>query len=690
MTTPISGGFRRGLRAPLLADLLLALFACAIAASIYLSHYGVGNALSSDNVMPYVMFDDLFHRGVGLHGFLWPESPFYFPDTLLAWAIYAACGSLTGAATLYAWINSTLFVLLVRAVLRRTGLGTDEQTRTAWLIFLGVWLLVGALGARSGSGWFGQFYAYVFVPNNHSGALLGALGGFALVLGDKTRAGLASLAPLAALCIALLVSDRLFEIQFIIPTLGYCAFRRAALNSRWHGSVLLMLVVLLVGAEVLRALFPSDTIRWVAALAGAEQGFQIGGDPMMRVSAAEALSRMGAGFAEIVRADAITTVIELAALIATVWVFATAVWKRNSDESATTRNRVLLTALVVTSVAAPLLASIVLGRHIAIHAFRYEQTIVLLLIPLALLAAVALPRRIGLSWLPYAGVAIGALVMPIFLDASRSALATQDSAQEQCLRNAAAARNLKFGVAEFWHALEMTARFPTGPVVAPLSSDAGPRMSMVTNLGWFGALAGRAGDLPTLDFVDEYSYAPDLLDAAFGKSTERVACPRSSYRLYRPGDGALAHMYRHFEWLPGQILQRLGTVTLPAAAWAADEALVDGDAIHANAELAASTPLLITAQDFPAGALHIWLAYSLVARAAGASAHWDVSALDADGNAAASLGNGALPASGDIVQVDLTLSARPDDAPGIGISVSASGAVDMRVVAIGVRIDGAR
>ena len=690
MTTPISGALRRGLRGPLLPDLLLALFACAIAASVYLSHYGVGNALSSDNVMPYVLFDDLFRRGVGLRGFLWPESPFYFPDTLLAWAIYAVCGSLTGAVTLYAWIHSTLFVLLVRAVLRRAGVGTDQQTRAAWLIFLGAWLLVGALGAHGGGGWFGQFYAYVFVPNNHSGALLGALGGFALVLGDKSRAGVASIALLAALCILLLVSDRLFEIQFIVPALGYCAFRRIADRSRWHGSVLLMLVVLLIGAEVLRALFPSDTIRWVAALAGTEQGFQIGGDPMMRIGAAQALSRMGAGFAEIIRADALTTVIELAALVATAWGLFAAKRKQHDTKSAATRNRALLAALVAASVAAPLLASVVLGRHIAIHAFRYEQTLVLLLIPLALLATTALPRRIAPTWAPYGAVAIGALAMPVFLDASRAALAAQDSTQAQCLRNAAAAKNLRFGVAEFWHALEMTARFPTVPVVAPLSTDAGPRMSMVTNLGWFGALASRPADLPALDFVDEYSYAPELLDAAFGKSAERVACPRSAYRLYRPGDGALAHMYRHFEWLPGQILQRLGAVTLPAAAWAADEALVDGDAIHANADLAASTPLLITAQDFPAGALRVWLAYSLVAREAGATAHWDVSALDADGNAAASLGKGVLSAAGDVTQIDLPLAARPDGAPGIGISVSASGAVDMRIVAIGVRIDGAR
>jgi len=337
MTTPISGGLRVALRAPLLPDLLLALCVCWIAASVYLSHYGVGNALSSDNVMPYVMFDDLFRRDVGLRGFLWPESPFYFPDTLLAWTIYAVCGSLSGAVTLYAWISSTLFVLLVRTVLRRAGVGTDAQSRAAWLAFLGVWLLVGALGTRSGGGWFGQFYAYVFVPNNHSGALLGALGGFALVLGDKMRAGAAPLALLAVLCAALLVSDRLFEIQFLVPALGYCAFRRMADRSRWHGSALFLLLALLAGAETLRWLFPSGTIQWVAALAGAEQGFQIGGDPMMRVGAGEALSRMAAGFAEIMRTDALTTAIELAALAATAWALFGATRKQPVGAAAATK-----------------------------------------------------------------------------------------------------------------------------------------------------------------------------------------------------------------------------------------------------------------------------------------------------------------------------------------------------------------
>jgi hypothetical protein len=303
-----------------------------------------------------------------------------------------------------------------------------------------------------------------------------------------------------------------------------------------------------------------------------------------------------------------------------------------------------------------------------------------------MLVAAAFWQRQRLVAAMYAAVALLALLAPVFIDASRSALYANEHDQERCLRDLAAKKELKFGVAEFWHALEMTARFPDAPVVAPLSTDAGPRMSMVTNLGWFGAIANQPDAIPTLDFVDEYSYAPTLLDEVFGKPSETAACPRSAYRVYRPADGALAHLYRHFEWMPGQILQRLGKVTLPAAAWAADEVFVEGDAIHAHGSLAPSTPVLITAQDFPAGRMQAWLAYSFTAREAGASVRWDITALDASGNSLVPVGQGSLPASAAVTQIDLPLNARPQNSPGLGISVTATGDVDLRIVAIGIRV----
>jgi hypothetical protein len=213
---------------------------------------------------------------------------------------------------------------------------------------------------------------------------------------------------------------------------------------------------------------------------------------------------------------------------------------------------------------------------------------------------------------------------------------------------------------------------------------------MVTNLAWLGALATEPAQIPTLDFVDEYTFSPAQLDDAFGKPAERAVCPRSAYRLYRPADGALAHLYRHFEWLPGQVLQRLGQVALPGAAWAADEAFVEGDAVHASGSLPSNTPLLITAQDFPPGRLQVWIAYSFAPQGPGASLHWDVTALDPSGNAVASVGRGELAANGQSTRIELPLAARPAGAPGLGISVTASGAVDARLEAIGLRVSADR
>jgi hypothetical protein len=670
-----------------IADVALALFVCWTAARVYLSHYGVGNALSSDNVMPYVLFDDLFHRQIGIGGFLWPESPFYFPDTVLAWILYTTCGALLPAVTAYAWINSTLFVLLVRSVLLRANIAAPAGARAAWLIFVALWLAVCLLGVRTGTSWFGQFYAYVFVPNNHSGTLLGVLAGLALILAVNEESQTARLLMLALLCLAMLPSDRLFEIQFMLPAIAYCTLRCRGCAARWHCHAALLLAILLAGAEAMRWLIPSDTMKWVAGMAGTAPGFQIGGDPTLRIAAGAALARMWADFIELAHADIPTTLIQIVAGAATAWILFGAVSKRDSAAGGgASRRRALFVALIVTTMLLPLIAGIVLGRHIAMHTFRYCQTIVLLLLPLALCIAQRFWHETRTLWLAWSALAVAGLLIPFAVDASRSALYAEEHDQENCLRALAGSEHLKFGVAEFWHALEMTARFPSLPVTAPLSPDAGPRMSMVTNLGWFGAVADNPGQIPVLDFVDAYSYSPQLLDDVFGKASLQVTCPRSAYRVYRPADGALSHLYRHFEWLPGQILQRLGRATLPAAAWVADERLIDGDAVHASGPLAPATPLLITAQDFPEGRIQAWLAYSFVTHEAGATAHWDITALDGDGNALGVVGQGVLAPTDAIVQADLPLGARPQTSPGLGISVTASGDVDVRIVAIGLRV----
>src|SRR5215475_19013 len=137
-----------------IADVLLSIAACWAASAVYFSHesvllhYGVVLPLSSDNVAPYLLFDDLFRRHLPISGWMFPEAPFFVPDILLAWAAYFAMGSLVGAVELYALISASAFVLLVRAALLRAGYGID-----AWRAWLAIWLFGSALGVVSTPSW---------------------------------------------------------------------------------------------------------------------------------------------------------------------------------------------------------------------------------------------------------------------------------------------------------------------------------------------------------------------------------------------------------------------------------------------------------------------------------------------------------------------------------------------------------
>ena len=217
-------------------DVALALLVAWLAASIYLSQHGAAIALSSDNVVPYVLFDDLFRRDLPLAGWLFPEAPFWLPDVPLAWLAYLTGGSLQTAVLLYACASSALFLLLARWTLHRAGFANGS-----WPLWLAVWLACVVTGAGNAQGWFTWFQSPIFVPYNHSGALLGSLAGIALLIGDRGLAPRARLAALALLSIAMLVSDRLFAVQFVLPALAWCAGMRWWRSSTWHGHAALLL-----------------------------------------------------------------------------------------------------------------------------------------------------------------------------------------------------------------------------------------------------------------------------------------------------------------------------------------------------------------------------------------------------------------------------------------------------------------
>lgn len=650
-------------------DLALALVVSWLAASLYLSQHGAAVALSSDNVVPYVLFDDLFRRHLPLAGWQFPEAPFWLPDVPLAWLAYLAGGSLQGAVLWYACASSALFVLLARLVLRRAGFGD-----LAWRVWLALWLGGAVAGAGDPQSWFSWLQAPIFVPYNHSGVMLGLLAGAALLLGDPAAARRTRLVALALLTGAMLLSDRLFAVQFVLPALALCGGLGLWQRSSWHRQAAAMLAVLLIASELLRRLL---------AESGADA---FGGDQNQRIAATAALAGMLRDLGTLFAREPVTSSCVLLASAATIALCLKPARAEGRDAvpgPLDGRRQLALFALL--SALAPVAASVVLGRHISIEAFRYCQSVTLLGLPLAGWIAQALPRPVE-RW-SWGLVAAQVLLVAGLADHSRAALASVEREQEQCLRAATERENLHLGAAGFWHAVELTARFPQGTVLIPLNSDAGPRMQMMTNLAWLGAFARNGDELPTLDFVDEHGYAGDVLDRTYGAEFERVSCPRSAYRLYRPQHGALSQLYRHASWLPTQLLAQVGRAVVPAAAWAADPRFADGDAAHASGAFEQATTVVANALEVPAGRPQLWIDYAFRPDTPLASATWEAVALDQQGNPRATLGGGLLPAAATPQRIDLSLQAGNGAPSAIGLAVAVKGGADLRVRAIGIAVE---
>lgn len=647
----------------LAADVALALITSWIAASILfshpetLAHYGVSLAHSSDNVAPYVLFDNVFRRGFPISGWMFPEAPFFVPDIALAWIVYALSGSLTAAIGLYAWASGLLFLLLVRAVTRVVGMPAP-----AWRLWVCSWLLACALGAHAAPTWFSHLFGYVLMPYIHSGTLLAALAGLVLVFGARDSAGWRRIASLMVLCMTMLASDRLFVLQFASPALAICvaiAWRR---RSRWHAHAAIGLGIVMVASEA---------VRWLTAQA-------FGTDPGDRIPAATSIAVFVRDLKQLAVGDPFGTLLVIVGLLATL---------------ATLRSTVTpamrgFAAFILLSIAAPLAAALVLGRYHSLEEWRYVQSIGLLGVPLAGVIATHVGPYLAVTVHRAAWPAIFAFVIATgwIAGVDRRALAGYAADQEACLRDLAQTNHLHRGIATYWHANEMSARFTHGPLVIPASADLGPRMRTIVDLGWLGVWAERASDLPVIDFVDEDGYAIEALDRAFGAPASRAVCPRSTYRIYRAADGVLGRWFRHADWIPSRLLDSLHRVVVPAAAWPADPRFIDGDALHAVGAFASSQPVLATAFDIPAGDLAVWIDYRLALPSGEGRANWQVATLDDQGTVVSVLGSGALAPSAEPVRFDLAIGTSPAKAHVLGIVVTVQGDADIRIGAVGVGV----
>ena len=116
-------------------DLLLGSVVVAVACVVYLSGVGGSFALNSDMVMPYVVYADAVAGEQALSGWMLPESPYWFPDLLVTWAIRAV-SSLLVAVNVFAFVQVGAWLLLARWLL---GYLAPQAARLAWLVFVLAW-----------------------------------------------------------------------------------------------------------------------------------------------------------------------------------------------------------------------------------------------------------------------------------------------------------------------------------------------------------------------------------------------------------------------------------------------------------------------------------------------------------------------------------------------------------------------
>ncbi len=643
------------------ADVVLGSLVVAVACAIYLSGIGGRFALNSDIVMPYVMYADAIAGEHALSGWMLPESPYWFPDLLLAWALRSVL-PLLAAVNAYAFLQVGAWLLLARWVLAQL---VPTAARLAWWVFVLAWLVLVLATLQVPDSWTDRLAQYLFVPSTHAGALLATLASLGLVLRmQRAPRDIAPLLVLALLALALVMSDRLYAVSGLLPLLGLAALpildRRVRIRS---------------AAVALAVLAGSEAWRWLAGTSGLDAHAGPTNTP------AASAAQMAKDFAVLLSSSVYGSAIVFAGLLALVLalVRVARAWRQGDAETVA---RAAAAVFIAGSVLLPLIASIAFGRHTGLDSFRYNQTITLLLLPLAWLSADALarPARARVAWTAAAAVALTMAVAASRLDISERVLRSEWRDQAACIDRAHAQHGLHTGLSRYWHANALTAVLASGAPIYSLS--AGLESAPINkNLDWIGARARSAAAMPVIDFIDEYQFDVARLDEVFGVPQARIACPLSTIRVYHADAGVLGALYRQNGWLPQDTLQRHGRMALPAALWAQPPARVHGDGLRVEDRFARPATVLLGAVESRRAITRAWVAYRL---AGAGNALWEAVALDAQGGAREVLAHGVLPSSAEHVHHEFALPRPSVAAHGVGISIAVRGAVELEVRALGV------
>jgi hypothetical protein len=647
------------------ADGLLGCAVVVVACVVYLSGVGGAFALNSDIVMPYVVYADAIAGEQALSGWMLPESPYWFPDLLVTWALRSVM-PLLAAVNAFAMLQIGAWLLLARWVL---GQVAPRTARLAWLLFVLAWLALVLIALQQPDSWLDRLAQYLFVPSTHAAALLATLASLGLVLRmqraprDRSPAVL-----LIALALAMVVSDRLYAISALLPMVGLAVL--PVLDRRVRARTALIALGVLAGSEAW---------RWFAGKSDVVSRY----GPVK--SAPESAAQMASDFATLFGSHALASAIMVAALCAlgAALVRAWRVHRSGADPDSTDTARAAAAVFIAGAVMLPLAASVALGRHTGLDSFRYAQTLLLPLLPLAWWLADALARRAGVraAWAAYALLALVTALAAVRLDTSERALRAEWRGQADCIDRVHAEHGLHHGLSRYWHANALTAMLASGAPVFSVSADL-VSVPINKNIDWIGARARDAAAMPVIDFIDEYQFDTALLDRAFGVPRARVQCPLSTVRVYAPDDGVLGALYRANDWLPQDTLQRYGDAALPGSLWAQPPARIQGDAMRVDGTFARPQPVLIGAVESRHAVTRLWFDYRL--SGAPADARWEVVALDAQGRTLDVLATGVLPHADSHTHHEIDIP-RPKATPhGIGVSLAVRGDVALEVRALGM------
>lgn len=221
-----------------IAAALLAALAAACLALMYMKQ-GITASLFFNSDASYLaaLYYDLFERGGRLSAWFLTPAPYFFPDWPLyfgmRWLSGAVYPALAGVMALQALLMWGLSALLLRRFTRTSNALAAAALGTVLICLPAVQ---------------GIFpYTYVMLASYHFGAMLALLAGAALLLPLLNQpATRAQLAAVLALTTLMVLSDRLFALQFVLPALLLLWLMRARLGN-WRPLALVLLAGCVTG-----------------------------------------------------------------------------------------------------------------------------------------------------------------------------------------------------------------------------------------------------------------------------------------------------------------------------------------------------------------------------------------------------------------------------------------------------------